>query len=63
MIQPTDTLVIDPRPERRNQAFHTLVEEHKRTLYFLALDLTGNHHDAEDLTQEVFGPPVDGHYL
>ncbi len=35
-------------------AFRTLVEEHKRAIYFLALDLSGNHHDAEDLSQEVF---------
>ncbi len=34
--------------------FPTLVETHKRRLYYVARDLTGNHHDAEDLTQEVF---------
>lgn len=35
-------------------AFRELVEANKRTIYFLALDLTGQHHDAEDLSQEVF---------
>lgn len=35
-------------------AFRELVERHKRDVYFLALDLLGNHHDAEDLSQEVF---------
>ncbi|MFH1941963.1 MAG: sigma-70 family RNA polymerase sigma factor [bacterium] len=35
-------------------AFRDLVERYKKKIYFLALDLTGNHHDAEDLSQEVF---------
>ena len=35
-------------------AFRQLVDSHKRNVYYLALDLLGNHHDAEDLSQEVF---------
>lgn len=35
-------------------AFRELVERYKKKIYFLALDLSGNHHDAEDLSQEVF---------
>ncbi len=35
-------------------AFRRLFEENNRRIFFLALDLTGNIHDAEDLTQEVF---------
>lgn len=35
-------------------AFRELVEEHKQQVYYLALELSGNHHDAEDLSQEVF---------
>lgn len=35
-------------------AFRLLVERYQKKLYFLALDLTGDHDDAEDLSQEVF---------
>lgn len=33
---------------------HDLVEAYKRPVLYLALDLTGNLHDAEDLAQDVF---------
>ena len=35
-------------------AFRELVERYKKQIYYLALDLTGDHHDAEDVSQEVF---------
>ena len=35
-------------------AFRRLVEEYKRKVYYLAYHLTGNHMDADDLSQEVF---------
>ncbi len=35
-------------------AFRELVERYKKNIYYLAHDLTRNHHDAEDLSQEVF---------
>ncbi len=35
-------------------AFRQLVETHKKLIYYLAYDLTGNQQDAEDLSQEVF---------
>ncbi len=35
-------------------AFQELVERHKQSIYYVALDITGNHSDAEDVSQEVF---------
>jgi RNA polymerase sigma-70 factor (ECF subfamily) len=35
------------------EAFCKLAASHQRSLYMLALKYSGNHHDAEDLTQEV----------
>ncbi|HXV14523.1 MAG TPA: RNA polymerase sigma factor [Candidatus Krumholzibacteria bacterium] len=35
-------------------AFREMVECYRRDVYALAYDLCGNHHDAEDLSQEVF---------
>ena len=35
------------------EAFCDLAANHQRSLYVLALKYSGNHHDAEDLTQEV----------
>ncbi len=51
MTEPVRTLVAAGHPDI---SFREMVEMHKRAIYFLALDLTGNHHDAEDLSQEVF---------
>ncbi len=35
-------------------AFDELMNRYKRQIYQLALRMTGNHEDAEDITQEVF---------
>ncbi|MBC8357778.1 MAG: RNA polymerase sigma factor [Candidatus Aminicenantes bacterium] len=37
-----------------SSAFQELVEHHKKKVYYVAYDITGNHHDAEDISQEVF---------
>jgi RNA polymerase sigma-70 factor (ECF subfamily) len=36
------------------QAFQTLVESHKKRVFYLSYDILGDHHDAEDISQEVF---------
>ncbi|MFT5143943.1 MAG: RNA polymerase sigma-70 factor (ECF subfamily) [Rhodothermales bacterium] len=57
MLAVTQTLVMDRSSKREADTlidFGTLVEKYKRGILVLAYDLTGNHHDAEDLAQEVF---------
>lgn len=48
------TPAIETNRRDEQAVFHDIVEQYKRPMYYLALDLTGNHHDAEDLAQEVF---------
>jgi RNA polymerase sigma-70 factor, ECF subfamily len=35
-------------------AFHALVERHRAMVYRVAFQFAGKHHDAEDITQDVF---------
>ena len=37
-----------------HSAFHLLVERHRTMVYRVAYQFAGNHHDAEDIAQEVF---------
>ena len=46
--------VPDETTTRQSVTFQDIVERYKKAVYYLSLDLTGNHHDAEDLSQEVF---------
>jgi len=54
MFLMTEPANVAATSSRTVTSFREIVETHKRALYYLALDLTGNHHDAEDLSQEVF---------
>jgi RNA polymerase sigma-70 factor (ECF subfamily) len=46
--------IIDRVQSGDQLAFKQIVELNKKMVYYLAYDLTGNHQDAEDLSQEVF---------
>ena len=53
MVQNEQALV-DQICNGDRSAFKELVERHKKKIYFLAYDIVGDHHDAEDISQEVF---------
>lgn len=54
MFLMTKPVLAEAATSRTDLTLPEIVQSHQRALYFLALDLTGNHHDAEDLSQEVF---------
>jgi RNA polymerase sigma-70 factor (ECF subfamily) len=50
-----DDRILVKRARKGNRAaFQELVERYKRKVYAVALDMTGDHHDAEDISQDVF---------
>lgn len=56
VAEPTSRLIHDRsfNLPGREQTFRMLVADYQQAIYRLAFDLTGNHHDAEDLSQDVF---------
>ncbi len=50
----SEQLLIDAAKQGDASAFRNLVETYKKPVYYVAYDLTGKHHAAEDLSQEVF---------
>src|SRR6187399_1411852 len=54
MIVPAETELIARAKRGDVDAFCLLVSSHRRAMHSLALRFCGNHHDAEDLAQEVF---------
>jgi len=49
-----DSSLVDVAKQGDQLAFEILVERHKRTIFFRALRVTGNHEDAEDVVQQSF---------
>jgi len=45
---------VETAPDQQLPSWGEIVEQHSDRVYRLAYRLTGNRHDAEDLTQEVF---------
>lgn len=50
----TDTGAADPEAAAGVPSWHEIVDQYSGRVFRLAMRLTGNRHDAEDLTQEVF---------
>ncbi len=51
---PADTDLISRAAGGDASAFQALVERHRAMVYRIAYQFAGNHHDAEDIAQEVF---------
>ncbi len=49
-----DQILIDRFCTGDQTAFYDLVGRYKKKIYHLAYDITGDHHEAEDISQEVF---------
>ena len=49
-----ESILIEKICSGDKNAFRQLFEKYTQKIFFLSLNLTGNHQDAEDLSQEVF---------
>ena len=54
MVELDDRTLADRIGEGDSLAFQTFVEAYKKKVYCLSYDILGNHHDTEDVSQEVF---------
>lgn len=54
MPQNDEQNLIDRLYSGDQSAFYDLVGRHKKKIYYIAYDITGDHHEAEDISQEVF---------
>jgi len=53
-MEENEQLIVDRMCRGDQKAFQELVERYKRKIYHLAYDILGDHHEAEDISQEVF---------
>ncbi len=53
-MTPADTDLVSRAAGGDAAAFQSLVERHRGLVYRVAYQFAGNHHDAEDIAQEVF---------
>jgi RNA polymerase sigma-70 factor (ECF subfamily) len=53
-VTSADTDLISRAAGGDSSAFQALVERHRSMVYRVAYQFAGNHHDAEDIAQEVF---------
>jgi RNA polymerase sigma-70 factor (ECF subfamily) len=53
-MQANEQILVDRFCGGDHTAFHELVGQYKKKIYYLAYDITGNHQEAEDISQEVF---------
>jgi len=53
-VVPADSDLISRAAGGDPSAFQALVERHRSMVYRVAYQFAGNHHDAEDIAQEVF---------
>ncbi len=54
LVMNTDIYLVKRAGSGEAAAFHQIVEQNKKKIFYLAYDLTGSIEDAEDLSQEVF---------
>jgi RNA polymerase sigma-70 factor (ECF subfamily) len=53
-MQTNEQVLVDRFCGGDQTAFHDLVGQYKKKIYYLAYDITGDHQEAEDISQEVF---------
>ena len=49
-----EQVLVDRISSGDSTAFQEFVDRYKKKIYYIAYDITGDHDDAEDVSQEVF---------